>query len=143
MTPPAPVVADTMVVSALVNARRNPDAAAQYRSVIDGRPVVVSFVTVTEMRFGAINAGWGEIRRRSLERALARLVVVQPDDDLMLRCAELRATCWAGGHALGQKVHESDRWIAATAIALGVSLISDDAVFENVTGLVVAKVSGN
>ena len=102
MTPPAPVVADTMVVSALLNARRNPDAAAQYRSVIDGRPVVVSFVTVTEMRFGAINAGWGEIRRRSLERALARLVVVQPDDDLMLRCAELRATCWAEGHALGQ-----------------------------------------
>ncbi len=49
-----------MVVSALVNARRNPDAAAQCRSVIDGRPVVVSFVTVTEMRFGAINAGWGE-----------------------------------------------------------------------------------
>lgn len=135
------VVADTMAVSALVNIGRDPDAAARVRSVIDGRSVVVSSVTITEMRFGAIKAGWGEIRRRSLERVLSRLVVVQPDDDLMLRCAELRASCWAKGHALGQKVHESDRWIAATAL-LGVKLISSDAVFENVPGLVVEVPSG-
>ena len=126
-----------MVVSALVNAGRDPGAAARYRSVIDGRTVVVSFVTVTEMRFGAIKAGWGEIRRRSLERVLAQLVVVQPDDDLMLTCAELRATCLAAGQALGQKIHEADRWIAATAMTLGVELISSDAVFANVLGLAV------
>ena len=137
MTPSASVVVDTMVVSALVNSGRNPGAAARYRSVIDGRTVVVSFVTVTEMRFGAIKAGWGEIRRRGLERVLAQLVVVQPDDDLMLTCAELRATCLAAGQALGQKIHEADRWIAATAMTLGVELISKDAVFANVPGLAV------
>jgi tRNA(fMet)-specific endonuclease VapC len=137
VTAPASVVVDTMVVSALVNAGRNPGDAARYRSAIDGRTVVVSFVTVTEMRFGAIKAGWGEIRRRSLERVLAQLVVVQPDDDLMLTCAELRATCLAAGQALGQKIHEADRWIAATAIRLGVELISNDAVFGNVPGLAV------
>lgn len=137
MTPPASVVVDTMVVSALVNAGRDPGAAARYRSVIDGRTVVVSFVTVTEMRFGAIKAGWGEIRRRGLERVLTQLVVVQPDDDLMLTCAELRATCLAAGQALGQKVHEADRWIAATAMTLGVELISSDAVFADVPGLAV------
>ena len=126
-----------MVVSALVNAGRDPGTAARYRSAIDGRTVVVSFVTVTEMRFGAIKAGWGEIRRRSLERVLAQLVVVQPDDDLMLTCADLRATCLAAGRALGQKIHEADRWIAATAMTLGVELISSDAVFANVTGLAV------
>ncbi|MDQ6797444.1 MAG: PIN domain-containing protein [Actinomycetota bacterium] len=131
------MVVDTMVVSALVNAGRDSAAAARYRAVIGGRSVVVSFVTVTEMRFGAIKAGWGEIRRRHLERVLVRLVVVQPDDDLMLTCAALRATCSAVGHALGQKVHDADRWIAATAIALGVDLISGDAVFEHVPGLVV------
>ncbi len=137
MTPPASVVVDTMVVSALVNAGRDPGAAERCRSAVDGRSVVVSFVTVTEMRFGAIKAGWGEIRRRGLERVLSRLVVVQPDDDLMRTCAELRATCRAQGHALGQKVHEADRWVASTAIALGVALISGDGVFDNVAGLVV------
>ena len=55
----------------------------------------------------------------------------------MLTCAELRASCLAAGHALGQKVHEADRWIAATAMALDVGLISGDAVFHNVAGLVV------
>ncbi len=58
---------------------------------------------LTAEEWDAINAGWGEVRRRSLERALARLVVVQPDDDLMLRCAELRATCW------GQGMHSARR----------------------------------
>lgn len=136
MTPSASVVVDTMVVSALVNAGRDPAAAARCRATIGGRSVVVSFVTVTEMRFGAIKAGWGELRRRGLERVLARLVVVQPDDDLMGTCAELRADCVKRGHALGDKVHEADRWVAATAIALGVELISRDEVFRNVTGLV-------
>ncbi len=139
MTPPPSVVVDTMVVSALVNAGRDPAPAASYRDAIGGRTVVVSFVVITEMRFGAIRAGWGEIRRCSLERVLAQFAVVQPDDALMLKCAELRATCVAEGHALGQKVHEADRWIAATAIALGIELISGDAVFENVQGLIVNR----
>jgi predicted nucleic acid-binding protein len=135
------VVVDTMVVSALLHAGRDPGAAARYRSIIDGRTVLVSFVTVTEMRFGAIKAGWGEIRRRSLERVLDRLVVVQPDDDLMLTCAELRASCLAAAHAFGPEGPRGGPLIAATAMALGVDLISGDAVFEHVPGLVVHRPS--
>ena len=141
MTPPASVVVDTMVVSAIVNAGRDPGPAALWRAAIDGRSSVVSFVTVTELRFGAIKAGWGEIRRRGLERALAQLVVVQPDDDLMRVCAQLRADSWASGHPLGNKVHEADRWIAATALVLGIELVTGDEVFGNVPGLVVAGAS--
>ena len=37
--------------------------------------------------------------------------------------------------ALAQKVHDADRWIAATAIARGLDLISDDTVFELTPGL--------
>jgi len=55
----------------------------------------------------------------------------------MQTCAELRARCEQAGHALGQKAHEADRWIAATAIRLGVELVSDDAVFRDVPGLTV------
>lgn len=62
--------------------------AASYRSLIANCPVVVSFVTVTELRYGALKAGWGDLRRRGLERDLARLVTVQPDDELMQVCAE-------------------------------------------------------
>ena len=121
----------------MVNAGRDPLAAATYRSLVGGRSVVVSFVTITEMRFGAIKAAWSEVRRRGLERALSQLVVVQPDDDLMRICAELRANCMAVAHPLGQKVHEADRWIAATAMALGVELVSSDTVFNGISGLAV------
>lgn len=126
-----------MAVSALLNASRRPGLAAEYTSLIGGRSIKISFATVTEMRYGALRAGWGELRRRGLERDLARFVVVQPDDNLMSICAKLRATCEAKGHALGQKIHEADRWIAATAVRLGVELVSDDAIFDNIRGLTV------
>jgi predicted nucleic acid-binding protein len=35
------------------------------------------------------------------------------------------------GHALGQREHDADRWIAATALRLGIPLVSHDRVFEN------------
>ena len=130
------VIVDTMVVSALMNSAHDP-AAARYLSLIAGRLILVSFVTVTEMRYGALKARWGDLRRRGLERDLARFVFVVPDDALMHACAGLRATTERAGHPLGQKIHEADRWIAATAIQLGVELVSDDAVFRDVPGLTV------
>lgn len=44
--------------------------------------------------------------------------------------AQLRADCEAAGHALGQKEHTADRWIAATAIRLGIPLVSNDRIFR-------------
>jgi len=52
-------------------------------------------------------------------------------------CAELRARCELGGHALGNKIHEADRWIAATALRLGIPLVSDDGIYVGVERLVV------
>ena len=126
-----------MAVSALVNAARNPVLAARYRAVIGASPIVVSFVTVTELRYGALRAGWGELRRRGLERDLAQFVVVQPDDALMRLCAELRHTAERCGVGLGHKIHEADRWIAATALRLDIDLVSHDAVFRGMPGLTV------
>ena len=141
MTPGPPVVVDTMAVSALVNEHRDADTAWRYRRVVADRSVLVSFVTVTEMRYGAIKAGWGELRTRSLERALARLVVVQPDDELIGLCASPRARAERDGHPLGQKVHEADRWIAATALRLDLELVSRDTVFDDLDGLHVLRPS--
>jgi tRNA(fMet)-specific endonuclease VapC len=134
------VVVDTMAVSALVNAARSPDRAAAYRRAIADDPILISFMTITELRFGALRAGWGELRRRGLERDLAQLVVVQPDDQLIQTCAELRASCERAGHGLGHKIHEADRWIAATAIRLSVDLVSDDTVFRDVPDLAVRTI---
>ena len=40
--------------------------AARYRPVLEGRPAVISFVTVAELGYGARLAGWGPGRLRRL-----------------------------------------------------------------------------
>lgn len=124
-----------MVASALVNARLDRSRADPFRKLIAGRPIIVSFATVTELLFGASKAHWGELRMRSLERDLEGFIVAQPDDALMQRCAQLRFACEQLGHPLAQKLHEADRWIAATAIAGELDLVSNDKVFVDAPGL--------
>lgn len=64
---------------------------------------------------------------------------MQPDDELMQVCADLRARSEQVGCPLGQKIHEADRWIAATAMMLELELVSNDAVFRSVPGLRLAS----
>ncbi|MDZ7733154.1 MAG: hypothetical protein U5R31_08565 [Acidimicrobiia bacterium] len=127
-----------MVVSSLVNAARHPQPAAEYRALIAERPIVVSFATVTEIRYGALKAGWGELRRRGLERDLARFVVAQPDDRLMDARRGLRASCASEpGMAPGEKIHsQADRWGRGHGRCLlstfELARVSDDLVFTDV-----------
>jgi len=117
-----------------VRDRPNP-LADRYRELIGSEPVVLAFQTVIELRFGALRAGWGEQRRRRLERRIAEMAVVQPDDAMITACAELRMRCQQAGHALGGKLHDGDRWIAATTIRLGVPLASHDRLVNGAPGL--------
>lgn len=131
----ATVVLDTMVVTALINKVKRPEAAARYLAIIDGRPRVLSFASVSELRYGAMKAGWGEFRQRGLERDLDEYTVIKPSDEILTSCAEMRWAARQRGHALSQKVHDSDRWIAATAVHLDLDLISEDRVFRDFPGL--------
>lgn len=63
--------------------------------------------------------------------------MAQPVDEMMNVCAVMRDQCERRGLALGQKVHEANRWIAATAVYLAAELVSDDAVFQGADGLTV------
>lgn len=80
---------DTMVVSALVHPNPSNPRAIAYRQLIQGQLTVISFVVVTELRYGALKASWGELRRRALERDLRQFMVVQRDDELMRRVSEV------------------------------------------------------
>jgi predicted nucleic acid-binding protein len=65
-----PVVIDTGVFGA----RLTPSGrllASRYRPVLEGRPAIISFVTVAELEYGARLAGWGPDRLRRLERETA------------------------------------------------------------------------
>ncbi len=133
------VVIDTDVAIWLLDPRPLPQADAA-RRIVGSRKRVVSFVTVTELRYGALLAGWGELRRRQLERSLADLDVVQTNERLINRCAELRATAARAGHGLVHKIHEADRWVAATALVLGLELVAGDTIFGGFPGLDVHRI---
>ena len=96
----------------------------------------MSFQTVAEVRYGALLRGWGAARLGRMEAALGRIEIVYPGPDIIRTYAELRVACQRAGHALSQREHDADRWIAATAIRLGIPLVSNDRVFDNTAGLV-------
>jgi predicted nucleic acid-binding protein len=128
------VVVDTDALSWALDPR--PTSRSELaRAAIAGRTRVVSFISVSELRYGALRAGWDDLRLRQLARSLADLDVVQTEEKLINRCAELRAWAHRAGHLLAQKVHEADRWVASTALALDLELIAGDGIFEGVPGL--------
>jgi predicted nucleic acid-binding protein len=86
-------------------------------------------------RFGARLAGWGQTRRNRLEHELATVQTVWPGPMLVDVYADLRAWCVEAGHGLGQKDHEADRWVTATALRLGIPLIAHNAIFNSIEGV--------
>lgn len=130
--PRGPIVIDTDVFSADLS---DTTLIAAYEPIIVGRPAFLSFQTVAELRFGALRRGWGGARVRKLEAKIAAAEVVHSGDELVAIYAQLRADCVRLGHALGQREHDADRWIAATALRLRIPLVSNDRIFEGAPNL--------
>jgi tRNA(fMet)-specific endonuclease VapC len=128
-----PVVVDTDVFTARLIA--NSLLARRYEPVLVGRNEVISFQTVAELRYGAQLRGWGTNRLDRLEAAIAAVEVVHTGNELIATYSTLRVACAKTGHALHQREHDADRWIAATAIRLGIALVSNDGVFVGAPGL--------
>ncbi len=129
-----PIVIDTNVFGAdLVPGSR---LAAVYEPIIVGRPAFISFQTAAELRYGALRRNWGEARMRRLEARIDEAETVHSGPHLVLIYARLRVECERIGHGLHQREHDADRWIAATAMRLGIPLVSNDGIFRDTPGLV-------
>jgi predicted nucleic acid-binding protein len=100
-----------------------------------GNQIFLAAVTVAELRYGALVAGWGEQRKVRLEQSIAATTVVPVSDALLATAAALRYACRQAGHALHEPVHANDLWIAASAVHIGAPLLTMDAVFDGVPGL--------
>jgi len=138
------VVIDTMIASAtLVGPNKDwaVDLLSRYDEYLRGKSFVLSFATVSELRYGSLKGGLGPKRIAQMEEWFRQVAaIVMPDNDLVNICATLRYECQKQAHALSEKIHDSDRWIASTAIRYDVPLVSDDKIFRDVPGLTLLQV---
>ena len=125
---------DTGVFSASLSRRRRSRLEAHVGRMV-GNQVFLAAVTVSELRYGALVAGWGEPRRQRLEQSIQATTVIPVSDALLSAVAELRYACRLAGHPLHDRIHANDLWIAASAIHIGSPLLAADGVFESTPGL--------
>jgi predicted nucleic acid-binding protein len=93
----------------------------------------VSVVTVAELHAGVLAATDVETRASRLEtlESLGDITVLPIDEDVASAWARLRVLL--GG--TGRRVNVNDLWIAATALAHGLPLVTQDADFDPLEGL--------
>lgn len=128
------ILVDTGVFSASISRRRRARFETQI-GLMAGHQLLLGAVTVAELRYGALVAGWGEPRRQRLEQSIAATTVVPVSDALLTAVADLRHACRQAGHPLHEPVHANDLWIAASAVHLGAPLLTADTVFVDVPGI--------
>jgi len=126
-----PAVVDTMVFSWSLSALRS----QLYAAHIQGRPLVLAAQSAAELWASALIGGWGETRRRELDERLSLVRIAGVTRSIARVYASLKADCRAVGHPLHDKIHDGDRWIAATAVRYSIPLVSHDGVFKDVPGL--------
>jgi len=123
------IVVDTDVASYIFTWH---SLAKQYADALRGSELVLSIMSVAELRMGAMSAGWGSNRRCLPERFVHGFELFYPDNDLCTVWASIRADARATGRAISPQ----DAWIAATALALDAPLATNNRRdFENVRNL--------
>lgn len=100
--------------------------------------LAVSIITIGELRAGVLVADTVEARDRRLRTLTAALELdpIPVDEAVAAQWARLRVLL----RDSGQRMPVNDSWIAATAMAHGVPVVTQDDDFPIVEGLTIARV---
>lgn len=120
---------DTNIVS---HAMHEPNGPVGSRITIAGIDnVAISVVTLGELLFGYARKPTPRLKQR-LDGFLARSIVLPADTNVAVSYGEVRSTLQQRGQMIGA----NDLWIAAHALALNVTLVTDNMdEFARVDGL--------
>lgn len=112
-------VVDTDVISYLFRLDSRADV---FQPVLGEAIAFVSFMTVAEIERWALARNWGSARRARLTAFLEPFSIVLVDRSL--------CRTWAGvvdrARRNGRPIQTADAWIAATALSLGVPLVTNN-----------------
>ncbi|MDP3711845.1 MAG: type II toxin-antitoxin system VapC family toxin [Mycobacteriales bacterium] len=125
-----PALLDTSVLVALESGR-------PVREALVPREVFVSIVTIAELRLGVLTAPPDQraLRLATLEGALA-LDPLPVDVEVAEAWTQLREQL----RQLGRRMPMNDSWVAATALAHDLDVVTQDADYDDVPGLSVVRV---
>ena len=104
------VVADTDVISFLF---KSDSRAVLYEGHLAGKEIVISFMTLVELRQWPLQRNWGAPRRRKLEENISSFTILHYDD-----LCRKRAEVVESGRRTGRPIDTADAWIAATALLM-------------------------
>lgn len=130
------VVLDTDVWSNLFARKARSDPLVlQWRAALEGKSVVIATQTRAEVLFGLAYKNLGPQRAGAIRRQLDTTPTVPVTEEVIQAYAELTANCMRAATGLHHKVHTGDRWVAATAIAIGAPLLAHDRIYQDAPGV--------
>jgi predicted nucleic acid-binding protein len=118
--PTTPVVVDTDVISFVFN---DHTLAQDYQSILAGRSLTVSLISLAEIEYGMERKNWGASRRDLMARFLARFTPLLPDSETARLWARIKNLC----ERKGRPITFADAWISAAAIQLNIPLVTHNA----------------
>lgn len=101
----------------------------------DMEQLYVSSVSVGELMYGAELSKKSDFNRENYFCFCEQMKVLQPD----LEVAKMYGKIKSNLKAKDRPIPENDIWIAATALAADLELVTADSDFENISGLCVVK----
>lgn len=128
---PEVILCDSSFVGYQERALRDPAAVSHWPSAavarIDAAVLAISVIAIAEIRAGRIYANWGPKRCDAQDARLAAFLTIPLDNRVLDEYARLHA--WS---LRGHLTPHNDLWIAATAIARGLPLVSCDKHFKDI-----------
>ncbi|HEY0458068.1 MAG TPA: PIN domain-containing protein [Pyrinomonadaceae bacterium] len=103
-----------------------------YESHLQGNFLIISFMTLAEVKLWALKNNWGDKRKNNFTEFLKDYLVIYPDENL----CEIRAQIKTDAHKYGNPIETADAWAAAVALLFDVLPVTNNRrLFENVKNL--------
>jgi tRNA(fMet)-specific endonuclease VapC len=123
------VVVDTNVVS--YNFKKD-SRGRLYETHLLGRTPAIAAQTLAELEFMPLVNSWGPARYSALQHELKNYVFLDTTEEVCRQWAKVRAQA----RRIGRAISYGDSWIAATALAYDLPLITHDPYdFNHIPGL--------
>ncbi len=123
------VIVDTDVTSYFL---KEDSRAELYRPHLFGRPKIISFMTLAELRRWEIQNNWGAKRIKKANSYLGEFGVIYADKKL----CEIWANVKSDAHKYGNPIETADAWVASVALLFDIPLVTNNRRhFENVKNL--------